>query len=193
MKKTALAGMMILLSIPAFAGPCFDQAKIYGKGRSSSDQVITVECLEIVKQSAGTAARTLSKNKIYQAVGYANVLIIRKFTPLTDFVIAGPQTNLEDIKATAVDEVNKEVSVYDAGMNAVLTFDATMGGNLGPKRILKLKKEENVTVVGLSIDSNNDELHVRYSGNHGTGIFFRQANAQGHRRENSQLELRRSY
>lgn len=182
-----LAFSVLAFSTLASAGPCFDQAKQFGRGKDKSDQVIDPQCIQKAMNQAATNARGLSESGALQAFGYANVLVVKKLNPLIERTIAGPSTELQNIIATAVDELNNEVFVYDDVKKSVFVFTTTMGGNLAPKRTLQLDGLNGV--VSIAVDSKRDELFVALERE--VAVFSRLANKDGKRAENSQTELRR--
>lgn len=188
-KNIKAAFCAFVLAVPTFAaaGPCFDQAKQYGKGRSPSDQTITPACIQKVMDSAGRNARGLSESGATQALGFANVLVVKQLDPLIERTIAGTSTELQNIKATAVDELNNEVFVYDDVKKSVFVFTTALGGNLAPKRTLVLDNLNGV--VSIAVDSKHGELFIALEKE--VAVFSRLANKDGKKPENSQSELRR--
>lgn len=182
-----VAFQILAFSTLAIAGPCFDQAKQYGKGQSKSDQTIAPDCIQKVIDLAGANARRFSESGGFQAFGYANVLVVKKLNPLVERTIAGTSTELQNIKATAVDDLNDEVFVYDDVKKSVFVFTAAMGGNLAPLRTLQLDGLNGV--VSIAVDPKRGELFVALEKE--VAVFSRLANKDGKRSENSQTELRR--
>jgi hypothetical protein len=110
-----------------------------GTGRDS----IPEECSAYFLKQVTPRLKKSSKDGEFSVHAYKNIIFIKdpKSKLKGQNIIAGKYTELEDIKAIALDEENKEVVVVE-GNSDILAFSSVITGNVAPKRILKHKDLE---------------------------------------------------
>ena len=144
-----LISLCVLFSSLSFAEPtrqelsqCEKQAHNFGDGRGRD--YIPNECYDHFLKLASAQASKKSADGKVEVYGYRNIVFIQdpKFKSKGQNVIAGSYTELNDIVAIALDEINKEIVVLEKS-GAVLFFSSVVTGNVAPLRILKNKPSEN--------------------------------------------------
>jgi hypothetical protein len=136
---------------------CEKEATLFGNG--SGKDHIPEECLSGLEKKTNAYTFRKSLDGEFTVQGHKNIISIND--PKTKVngqnVISGKSTNLEEITALAIDEVNKEIAVID-GARDVFFFSSSIIGNVAPLRTVKSQDLEGA--VDLVINPKKGQLIV---------------------------------
>ena len=155
---------------------CEKQAHNFGDGRGRD--YIPIECYDYFLKLVSPQAIKKSVDGKIVVYGYRNIVFIKdpSYKSKGQNVIAGSYTELNDILALALDEINKEIVVLEKS-GAVLFFSSVVTGNVAPLRILK-----NKDLLGASdivVNAKKQEVIILNKNDHEIHFYSRLANDQG--------------
>ena len=140
---------MLLLSVDTYANMdayCEKEAANFGSGLGRDR--ISTDCSFHVSHKVSPKLFRKSVDGKISVSGFGNMIFIND--PSSKLkgqnVIAGKYTELDEIQALALDEVNKEIVVL-LKSGDVLFFSSVITGNVAPKRTLKHKDLEGAVDV----------------------------------------------
>ncbi len=157
MRKLTL--LLSLWSLPCLAvdlgSICDKEARSFGDG--SGKDSISKECESYIRSGATAHQRVRGALSGISVSGHGNILIVDD--PKTKIkgqnLIAGKYTELDDLRALALDEKNREIIALN-GNGDVLFYSAVLTGNVAPRRILRHKELDGA--VSLAVNPRLDQL-----------------------------------
>lgn len=156
---------------------CQDEATQFGNGNGKDS--VSRKCLDSIKQMAiGTKAMQESADKKSKYFGHRNMLIIDQYTETTiqTNITAGNSTELNAIRALALDEKNQEIAVLEESGD-ILFFSAKITGNVAPYRIIQHKELSGTSEI--IIDVHRDQVIALNEKSKRILFFSRLANIHG--------------
>ncbi len=150
---------------------CEKEGENFGNGLGRDK--IPAECFDLFQKAAALTAVKTSANGEVLAFGYKNIIFL-KLSGKTR-VITGSYTELEEIRALAIDEAHQEIAVLN-GKGDVLFFSSYITGNVAPLRILKHKDLTGAT--DLVINGRKNEVVILNKNSRSLLFFSRLANTQ---------------
>lgn len=175
--------LCFIFSSLSFASPtgqelsqCEKEGHNFGDGRGRD--YIPTECYDhFFKLAAPQAMKKSGDGKIV-VYGHRNIVFILdpSVNSNRQNVIAGSYTELNEIVAVALDEVNKEIVVLEKS-GAILFFSSVITGNVAPLRILKNKGLDGAS--DLVVNAKKQEVIILNSNDHEIHFYSRLANDQG--------------
>lgn len=175
--------LVIILSFMSvsFAGDlhdaiCEKEGSRFGNG--TGRDFIPEECLSNLVSKTNSHTFRKSADGEFSVLGYKNIISIKD--PKTRIkgqnVISGKYTELDEVTALAIDEVNKEIAVIDQGRD-IRVYSSVITGNVAPLRTLKSQDIEGA--VDLVINPKKDQLIVLNPSTRQILFFSRLANYFG--------------
>jgi hypothetical protein len=128
-------------------------------GNGTGKDRIPEECLFHISTKTNAYTYRKSADQDFTVWGHKNIISIKdpKTKMKSQNVISGKYTELEEVTAIALDEVNKEIVVINQGRE-VLSYSSVITGNVAPLRSVKSQDLEGA--VDLVINPKKDQLIV---------------------------------
>lgn len=154
---------------------CQKQAVNYGNGKG--DDYISSRCLDNWRLWANPKTVTESPKNKLKIYGFKNMIIMDDAVKNKTHIIAGKSTQLNSIKAIAIDDTNNEIATLEED-GKIFFYSSIAAGNVAPNRTLVNKALPGSTE--LFVDSENN--HVIAFNPVAKKIFYfsREANIYAH-------------
>ncbi len=151
MKK--LAVLLSLWALPVLAADtnelCGKEARSFGDG--SGKDIISKDCEFHVRASATAHKRARGTLSGINVSGHGSIIMVDdpKSKIKGQNLIAGKYTDLDDLRALALDDKHREIVALN-GHGDVLFFSAVVTGNVAPLRILRNKELDGTVSIAVN-------------------------------------------
>jgi hypothetical protein len=164
---------------------CEHEGRNFGSGKGPES--ISASCYIHFSASAYPQAVKKSLDEKWKITGHRNIVYVEKKVNnvYVKTLISGSNTQLDDVIAVAIDDVNNEVAVLERSGD-VLFFSSIVTGNVAPLRTIRTK--ELTGAVDLVIDIKNSEVILANAKTKNILFYSRLANFFG-REEKRNLTL----
>jgi hypothetical protein len=172
--------LLVLLSFTAvsalaadLSSLCEKEARSFGDG--SGKDSISKDCEAHVRASSTGHLQARGTLSGISVTGHGNIIFVEdpKSKIKGQNLIAGKYTELDDLRALALDDEHREI-VALTGNGDVLFFSAVLTGNVAPRRILRHKELDGA--ISLALNPQQEELLVLNPKKSEVLVFSRKGN-----------------
>lgn len=162
--KNVILSLSLILSLPVFA---LDMDDCLVEAESNGNHVHSISpnaaCFDILKAEA-QRVEAQSADNVWKAYAYKHMLYLEKYsgaTLISRELLAGDQTQLQDIKSIQFDLNHKKLLLLQQGEDGqeFLSYNLEFIGNVSPKTFLDHSVAIGAQSVSLSADGSELKLH----------------------------------